>query len=300
VSRPLLPLTYLLVIFVTQAVCAALLWVARTSQGVAAAETLPLVVILFVGALFVSATYHLGQQLRGLGARAHRVTLGVAAATSLALAFAAPLPTTFVLAPLTAVALGELYRVAFRQHAPMLASMTVYVVCTLLANFTFDSFLELPLYGQLSVGTLFFGVTFTQRDRVHRFGRVHAYQMILAAALLNLALSVYIGIPLRFLLAGFLAILIAEVADTEVYQRFIERRWIVRVATSNAVSIPLDSAVFTAIAFAGTFSVAMMAEIIFADILAKTAVGLLAATRILRQETREVLPQHPPFQGAKR
>lgn len=176
----------------------------------------------------------------------------------------------------------------------MLASMTVYVVCTLLANFTFDSFLELPLYGQLSVGTLFFGVTFTQRDRVHRFGRVHAYQMILAAALLNLALSVYIGIPLRFLLAGFLAILIAEIADTEVYQRFIERRWIVRVATSNAVSIPLDSAVFTAIAFAGTFSVAMMAEIVFADILAKTAVGLLAAARLLRQETHALAPQRAP------
>lgn len=91
-SRPLLPLTYLLITLTTQAICAALLWVARTSQGVAAAETLPLVVILFVGALFVSATYHLGQQLRGLGARAHLVTLGAAAATNLALAVAAPLP----------------------------------------------------------------------------------------------------------------------------------------------------------------------------------------------------------------
>lgn len=281
---PVPPTLYLLFTLLTQTVCAALLWVAQTSGGVAAAETLPPIVILFVGALFVSATYHLGQQLRGLGARTHALTLAAAALLNLALALASPLPPLFVLAPLTAMALGELYRAAFRTHAPMLASMTVYVVCTLLANFTFDSFLALPVYGQLSVGTLFFGVTFTQRDRVHRFGRSRAYQMILAAALLNLALSAYLGIPLRFLLAGFLAILIAEIADTEVYQRFIKRRWIVRVATSNAVSIPLDSAVFTAIAFAGTFSALMMAEIVFADILAKTAVGLLAAARILRQE----------------
>lgn len=289
-----LPALYLFFTLLTQALCAALLWVARSSQGVAAADTLPLIVILFVGTLFVSATYHLAQRLRGVGARAHGLTLAAAAALNLLVAFLAPLPFLFVLAPLTAILLGEGYRAGLGVHAPMLASMTVYIVCTLLANFTLDSFLELPFYGQLSVGTLFFGVTFTQRDRVHRFGRGRAYQMIVVAALTNLALSAYLGIPLRFLLAGFLAILLAEAADTEVYQRFIKRRWLTRVATSNAVSIPIDSVVFTVIAFAGTFSAALMTEIIFADILAKTAVGLLAAARILRRETHVVTAPGSP------
>ena len=76
-----------------------------------------------------------------------------------------------------------------------------------------------------------------------------------------------------------------EAADTEVYARLLKRRWLVRVLSSNAVSIPLDSVIFTAIAFAGTLSAAVMAEIVFADVLAKTAVGLLAAARLGRQRS---------------
>lgn len=284
-----LAVLYLALTLCAQLVCWALLWVARSSQGVAAAESLPLIVPLLVGLLFVGGTYGLSQLLhRKPGAKS--LVLGGTLVLNGLLAWVAPMwfaaaPLAFILAPLVAVFAGELYRV-FGRHAAMLAAMTVYIVCTLLANFTFDSFLALPLYGQLSVGTLFFGVTFTQRDRVHRFGKGRAYQMIAVAALSNLALSAYLGIPLRFLLAGFLAILIAEAADTEVYGRFVNRRWLTRVATSNAVSIPIDSITFTAIAFAGSMSLAAMSEIVFADILAKTVVGLLAAARIMRRETR--------------
>ena len=274
-------LFYLLAVTSSQALCWALLWVARTSQGVAAASALPPVVPVLVGLLFVGATYPLGARL---GPRLKLPVFGAALALNLTLAAFAPTPLLFILAPAVALAAGELYR-TFGARAPMLAAMTVYVVCTLLANFTFDSFLALPLYGQLSVGTLFFGVTFTQRDRVHGFGKSKAYAMIAAAALTNLALSAYLGIPLRFLLAGFLAIVVAEAADTEVYARLLKRRWLVRVLSSNAVSIPLDSVIFTAIAFAGTLSAAVMTEIVFADVLAKTAVGLLAAARLGRQRS---------------
>jgi queuosine precursor transporter len=285
-SRYLRPfLTYLALTLTVQAVCWALLWVARSSQGVAAADTLPLVVLVLVGLLFVGGSYALSRTLETPSPDQRAAVLGGVLALNALVAWLVPAPLTFVLAPLVAVIAGELYRV-FGRHAAMLAAMSVYIVCTLLANFTFDSFLALPLYGQLSVGTLFFGVTFTQRDRVHRFGRGRAYQMIAVAALANLALSAYLGIPLRFLLAGFLAILIAEAADTEMYQRFIKRRWLTRVATSNAVSIPIDSLTFTAIAFAGTLSLATMGEIVFADILAKTVVGLLAAAHIMRRDTR--------------
>ena len=273
------PLFYLLWTTLPQPLCWALLWVARTSQGVAAADALPLVVLILVGLLFVSGSYRLAQRLTP---STKPLVLGTALVLNLLLAWVLPLPTIFVVAPVIAIFAGEVYRL-FGSSAPMLAAMSVYIVCTLLANFTFDSFLALPVYGQLSVGTLFFGVTFTQRDRVHGFGKRRAYQMIAAAACANLALSAYLGIPLRFLLAGFLAILVSETADTEVYGRLMQRRWLTRVLTSNAFSIPLDSVTFTAIAFAGTLSVATMGEIVFADILAKTVVGFLAAAHVFRR-----------------
>ena len=289
-----MPLTrtsfYLLWSALPQLVCWALLWVARTSQGVAAAQTLPLVVLVLVGFLFVGGTYRLSQRL---SPGAKPFVLGAALVLNLLLAWVATwlsvIPFVFVVAPIVAILAGEAYRV-FGPSAPMLAAMSVYIVCTLLANFTFDSFLALPVYGQLSVGTLFFGVTFTQRDRVHGYGKSRAYQMIAVAALTNLALSAYLGIPLRFLLAGFLAILVAETADTEVYSRLIQRRWLTRVLTSNAFSIPLDSVTFTLIAFAGTLSVATMGEIVFADILAKTVVGFLAAARVMRRAAPSTSP----------
>ena len=292
-----MPLTrtsfYLLWSALPQLVCWALLWVARTSQGVAAAQTLPLVVLVLVGFLFVGGTYRLSQRLLLLSPGAKPFVLGTALILNLLLAWLiswlSVIPFVFVVAPIVTILAGEAYRV-FGPSAPMLAAMSVYIVCTLLANFTFDSFLALPVYGQLSVGTLFFGVTFTQRDRVHGYGKNRAYQMIAVAALANLALSAYLGIPLRFLLAGFLAILVAETADTEVYSRLIQRRWLTRVLTSNAFSIPLDSVTFTLIAFAGTLSVATMGEIVFADILAKTVVGFLAAARVMRRAAPSTSP----------
>ena len=273
------PLFYILWTTLPQPLCWALLWVAHTSRGVAAAAALPLIVLVLVGLLFVSGSYRLSQQLTP---RTKPFVLGAALTFNLLLAWALPLPFVFFVAPAVAIFSGEVYR-GFGRSAPMLAAMSVYIVCTLLANFTFDSFLALPIYGQLSVGTLFFGVTFTQRDRVHGFGKSRAYAMIAAAACANLALSAYLGIPLRFLLAGFLAIAVSETADTEVYGRLMKRRWLTRVLTSNAFSIPLDSVTFTAIAFAGSLNVATMGEIVFADILAKTVVGFLAAAHVFRR-----------------
>ena len=281
-------LSYILLTLLPTAVCALLLYLARTSTGVAAGSSLPLSVIFLVGAFFTSSTYALGEAVKKQGGLPSIVILAVALnfALNYGLIRGMNASPTFLLAPLTAVALGAAYPRLFKHRAPMLASMTVYVVCTLLANFTFDSFLRLPGYGLLSVGTLFFGVTFTQRDRVHGYGRGHVYAMILAAAGLNLLLSASLGIPLRFLMAGFLAIIIAEAADTEVYGRLLQRSWPLRVVASNAVSIPLDSSIFTLIAFAGNpdFPLPVLLQIIFADILAKTVVGLLAAVRLWRPQ----------------
>jgi uncharacterized PurR-regulated membrane protein YhhQ (DUF165 family) len=165
----------------------------------------------------------------------------------------------------------------------MLVAMSVYVVCTLLATYTFDSFLPLPGYGLISVGTLFFGITFTQRDRVHGYGRKAVYVMIAGAATANVLMALSLGVPLRYVAVGFLAILLSETADTEVYHRHLHRSWLGRVARSNAVSVPVDTIVFTVLAFAGKpfATLPWMIEVIVTDIALKFAVGLLAALGVL-------------------
>ncbi|HNX05872.1 MAG TPA: VUT family protein, partial [Opitutales bacterium] len=77
----------------------------------------------------------------------------------------------------------------------------------------------------------------------------------------------------RVLVASFLAIILAETADTEIYHRLRERSWTVRVLRSNAVSIPMDSILFNCVAFAGLFSPMLLVQIIFGEVVVKFAVS---------------------------
>ena len=282
-QNPVLPiLFYVLLALGVQAGCLLLFKLSQFGQN--PLPELPLVVVLYFGALFVAPL--LGLALR-LGSGWRLFAFGAALAANLGLSLllrdTAPGAVLYLLAPLTAMVLAELYPFLFKKYAPLLAAMTVFVVCTLLANYTFDSFLPLPGYGLVNVGTLFFGVTFTQRDRVHQYGRKYAYLMIFAAALLNVVTALFLDTPLRYVAVGFAAILLSETADTEVYQRFIRKSWLTRVVTSNAVSIPIDTVVFTVFAFAGeAFATpAWMLEVILTDIVVKLVVGFLTALGIL-------------------
>jgi hypothetical protein len=155
--------------------------------------------------------------------------------------------------------------------------MSIYIAAVLIANYTATWFIPLPLFGLVSVGTLVFGVTFTQRDRVHRHGRKAVYTMILAAAVGMVLESLFLGVPWRIISASFIAIVLSESADTEVYQKLLARPWLQRVTGSNLVSIPLDSLLFNLIAFAGVFAPGMLTAIIFGEIVAKFATGALVA-----------------------
>ena len=83
----------------------------------------------------------------------------------------------------------------------------------------------------------------------------------------------------RVFLASFLAILIAESADTEIFHLYRDRSWLGRVFRSNAVSIPVDSFLFNLIAFAGSplFPVGVLFKVILGEIVAKFTVGFLYA-----------------------
>ena len=154
---------------------------------------------------------------------------------------------------------------------------TLYVLATLGANYTATWFIPLPVFGLVAVGTFIFGITFTQRDRLHSAGRLWVYGTIALAALANILMSAVIGVPLRIILASFLAIVLAETADTEIYQKLLPYPWLLRVAGSNAVSIPLDTLLFTLIAFAGELSTVKMLSLLFGEVVVKYLIGVLTA-----------------------
>jgi hypothetical protein len=64
-------------------------------------------------------------------------------------------------------------------------------------------------------------------------------------------LTAWLGVPLRIIGASFLAIVLAESLDTEVFHALRQRAWWVRALSSNALSIPADTLLFTALAFGG-------------------------------------------------
>ncbi|KAF0095603.1 MAG: hypothetical protein E1N59_1098 [Puniceicoccaceae bacterium 5H] len=192
----------------------------------------------------------------------------------------------------------------------------VYIIAVLTANLTATLFIPFPVFGQVAVGTLIFGVTFTQRDRMHCYGRKVVYAVIALSALLTLLLLVsfkYLwGAPMiglvqswgwswvaegwgyllesgvRVFAASVMAILLAESMDTEVYHRLRERSWLVRVMGSNAVSIPVDSIVFNLVAFAGVFSWHMWVAVVFGEIVTKTVVGGIYALLRPRNDDKGV------------
>jgi uncharacterized PurR-regulated membrane protein YhhQ (DUF165 family) len=175
--------------------------------------------------------------------------------------------------------------VGYRSLWPtgLIVAIGLYVLAILLANLTLDRFIQLPAFGLLSVGTLFFAAVFTLRDRIHRAGGLHAVYVAIALALMvNVAAAVWLDTPMRFIGASFLAILVSELADTVVYQRLIRRSWWTRVLASNAVSVPLDSVIFTLLAFYGDMSTREMTEIVFADVIAKFVIAALFAIRVWR------------------
>ena len=125
-------------------------------------------------------------------------------------------------------------------------------------------------------GTFIFALTFTLRDMIHkRLGREWARMAIFTAAALNVLLAVYMLMLSRLPSPDFFALgdswnaifaivpavtigsivaeLASELTDTEAYHFWKTRfpaapQWS-RVLVSNAVSLPIDSIVFTLLAF---------------------------------------------------
>lgn len=266
----------------------ALAWMASFGQN--PPTLLPLAALVFLGALLADAVAR--SLMRSLQRSLPFLSLGIVLAVAVAIMAFSPRDLVVVAGLLPVAAVLVLIP---SRWGVMLGAMSVYTVATLLANYTLDAFLPFGPWFLVNVGTLFFGITFTQRDRVHRYGRPAVYAMILVAAIANVLAALALATPLRFVAVSFLAILVSEAADTEIYQRLLARRWWVRVASSNAVSAPIDTTLFTVLAFAGApfATITWMLQVITTDIVVKYASGAVAALTLLRGRNA-VDPPLPP------
>jgi len=155
--------------------------------------------------------------------------------------------------------------------------LAAYVGAVLLANVFLDHFIPLPVFGLLSIGSIFFAAVFTLRDRLHGYGLFTVFLGITMAVAVNAAYGVAAGLNPRLLLASFASILLSELADTAIFQRMRRHKWHRRVIASNAVSVPLDSIAFSLLAFAGAMSAFTIAQIVFADIVGKYIIAAAIA-----------------------
>lgn len=310
-TPPALPFLLLVFTLVLGPAGAALLY-GFAHLGQRPPEALPAAVVLLLGVLLATPTAFMQRRLAAVP-RVAALGLGgagaVAAAALLVHVFGANgLSTTAVglvpagaagaaLAGLVASAIAVTLSFALLalrgDRTDLVGGASVFVVCTVLANFTLDSFVPLGDFFLVNVGTLFFGITFTQRDRLHRFGRPLVYRLIAVAAGANVVAALALGTPLRYVAVSFLAIVVAETANTEVYHRLLRFRWLARVAGSNAVAAPLDTVLFTTLAFAGApfATLQWMTQVIVTDVLVKYAASMVAAITILSRP--EWVPRAP-------
>ncbi|MFZ5917531.1 MAG: queuosine precursor transporter [Chloroflexota bacterium] len=183
---------------------------------------------------------------------------------------------------------------------------SAYIAAQMLADIMS---LKIVLIAGLSMdaGTLVYPITFTLRDLVHKVtGKAGARTVITTAAAINLAMAglfwltgrlpadpsvgpqpdwdAVLSPVWRIVLASIVAEVFAELLDTEIYHLWITRftrrfQWM-RVLTSNAVSVPLDSLIFCWGAFGGVFPAAGVWAIFWANVLVKGAVTLLSLPAI--------------------
>ena len=155
----------------------------------------------------------------------------------------------------------------------------------------------------IDAGTFIYPLTFTLRDMVHKVAGIKiARILIIAAAGVNLLMALLfkvvsilpadlsVGPQLEFgqvlspiwriVAASILAEVISELIDTESYRIWVEKvttkyQW-ARVLVSNAVSIPVDSFLFSMLAFWGVLAPSVVLSIFLSNMIIKGITTLVS------------------------
>jgi uncharacterized integral membrane protein (TIGR00697 family) len=196
-----------------------------------------------------------------------------------------------------------------RAAAGLSAAVTLtalYIAAQMLADI---GSLKIALVAGFSIdaGTFVYPFTFTLRDLVHKRLGVRAARLaICLAGAINLLMAGYLafsawlpsdpswglgrefarvlGPVWRIVLASIVAELASELADTEIYRLWVTRvtrrlQWL-RVLSSNALSVPLDSLIFCWGAFGGLLPAATVWSIVAANLILKGAVTVASLPAI--------------------
>jgi uncharacterized integral membrane protein (TIGR00697 family) len=155
----------------------------------------------------------------------------------------------------------------------------------------------------VDMGTFIYPITFTLRDVAHKvLGKRNAHTLIFSAAAINLFMAAYLtwaaivpsdprwglgdefsailGPVWRIVIASIIAEVVSELIDTEIYHWFVTKvttrhQW-ARVMLSNGISIPIDSLIFTTLAFGWVLPWSSVWEIFIFNVIIKYVVSLIS------------------------
>jgi uncharacterized integral membrane protein (TIGR00697 family) len=184
--------------------------------------------------------------------------------------------------------------------------ISIYIAAQLLSDIASLKITSIAGFS-MDAGTFIYPLTFTIRDLVHkRLGKQVARQVIVLAAGINLFMALFfqftawlpqdpswglgkefaavLGPVWRIVIASIVAEVISELLDTEIYHlwqnRITEKYQWMRVLSSNAVSIPVDSMIFCWGAFGFSLPHDVVWSIFFANVIVKGAVTIVSLPAI--------------------
>lgn len=188
--------------------------------------------------------------------------------------------------------------------------IALYMTAGLISNIASNK-IGLVFGYAVDMGTFLYPLSFTLRDLIHKaIGKRAAQAVVLSTAVANLLMAAYLGwtagIPSdpswklgaeyaailspawRIVIASIAAATVAELVDTEIFQRiysrlharFGRRRQWLAVLASNAVSVPIDNLIFCAVAFAIDLPIEVIFQIFVFNLVVKFGVTLLSIPSI--------------------
>jgi uncharacterized integral membrane protein (TIGR00697 family) len=159
----------------------------------------------------------------------------------------------------------------------------------------------------IDAGTFIYPLTFTLRDMVHKVAGIKAARyLILAAAGINIIMALFfwwvsllppdltvgqqsefgqVLSPIwRIVIASITAEVISELIDTEGYRFWVKKvthryQW-ARVVFSNSISIPIDSLVFSFLAFWGALPNPVVLSIFISNMIIKGITTIISIPAI--------------------
>lgn len=192
----------------------------------------------------------------------------------------------------------------------MLLSSLIVCISYIAAQMLSDigSLQIVSLFGfSLDAGTFIYPITFTLRDMAHKvLGKRLVRVLIIAAALVNIIMALYFWLvslltpdlaagsstawgevlaPVwRITGASIIAEVLSELFDTEVYHFWVTKitqrfQWM-RVLLSNLFSVPMDSFIFSFLAFYGQMPAEIVWQIFWGNVLVKGLVTVLSLPMI--------------------